>query len=144
MARARPSFSTPLRQKIFTSTTVPSMPGGVVSEASRTSPDFSPKIALSSFSSGVSWVSPLAVLSPIGAGAIGQDLAPLHLLAPLDDGPLVDTGVLVAALEFGQAVDVGPEILALAGVDGTVVGHPDDHPLGVHVVHHPVPLGHDH
>ena len=28
MARCRSSFSAPLRQKIFTSTTVPSMPGG--------------------------------------------------------------------------------------------------------------------
>ena len=61
---ARESFSTPLRQKIFTSTTIPSMPGGVVSEASRTSLDFSPKIARSSFSSGVSWVSPLGVTLP--------------------------------------------------------------------------------
>jgi len=39
----------PLRLKMRTSTIVPSIPGGQVSEASRTSPAFSPKIARSSF-----------------------------------------------------------------------------------------------
>jgi hypothetical protein len=39
----------------------PSIPGGQYREASRTSPAFSPKNARSSFSSGVSWVSPFGV-----------------------------------------------------------------------------------
>ena len=43
-----------------TSTTVPSTPGGTLSEVSRTSEAFSPKIARSSFSSGVIGDSPLA------------------------------------------------------------------------------------
>src|SRR6266853_2056560 len=42
---ARSSFSAPLREKILTSTTMPSMPGGQIKDASRTSPAFSPKIA---------------------------------------------------------------------------------------------------
>ena len=44
--------------------TVPSMPEGRRSEVSFTSEAFSPKIARSSFSSGVSWVSPLGVTLP--------------------------------------------------------------------------------
>ncbi len=61
---ARSSFSMPLREKIRTPTTMPSMPGGHVSDASFTSPAFSPKIARSSFSSGVSCVSPFGVTLP--------------------------------------------------------------------------------
>ena len=44
--------------------TVPSMPGGTRSELSFTSDAFSPKIARSSFSSGVSWLSPFGVTLP--------------------------------------------------------------------------------
>ncbi|MND01110.1 hypothetical protein D3C83_199630 [compost metagenome] len=54
----------PFREKIFTPTIVPSMPGGQMSEASLTSPAFSPKIARRSFSSGVSCVSPFGVTLP--------------------------------------------------------------------------------
>ena len=54
----------PLREKILTPTMMPSMPGGQMREASRTSPAFSPKIARRSFSSGVSCVSPLGVTLP--------------------------------------------------------------------------------
>ena len=61
---ARSSFSMPLREKILTPTMMPSMPGGQTSEASRTSPAFSPKMARSSFSSGVSCVSPFGVTLP--------------------------------------------------------------------------------
>src|ERR687889_158000 len=64
IAFARSSFSMPLREKIFTPTMIPSMPGGQMSDASRTSPAFSPKIARSSFSSGVSCVSPFGVTLP--------------------------------------------------------------------------------
>ena len=41
-----------------------SIPGGTLRLASRTSPAFSPKMARRSFSSGVSWVSPLGVTLP--------------------------------------------------------------------------------
>ena len=64
IAFARSSFSMPFREKILTPTMMPSMPGGQVSDASRTSPAFSPKIARSSFSSGVSCVSPFGVTLP--------------------------------------------------------------------------------
>jgi hypothetical protein len=64
IAFARSSFSMPLREKILTPTMIPSMPGGQISDASRTSPAFSPKIARRSFSSGVSCVSPFGVTLP--------------------------------------------------------------------------------
>ena len=64
IARARESCSTPSRVNTRTSITVPSMPGGTRSEVSFTSDAFSPKIARSSFSSGVSWVSPFGVTLP--------------------------------------------------------------------------------
>jgi len=44
--------------------TVPAMPEGTRREVSFTSAAFSPKMARSSFSSGVSWVSPLGVTLP--------------------------------------------------------------------------------
>ena len=44
--------------------TVPSAPEGTLKEVSLTSDAFSPKIALKSFSSGESWVSPLGVTFP--------------------------------------------------------------------------------
>jgi hypothetical protein len=77
--RARSSFSTPFLEKIFTSTTMPSMPGGHTREASRTSPAFSPKIARRSFSSGVSWVSPLGVTLPTRMSP-GFTLAPMRMM----------------------------------------------------------------
>ena len=79
IALARSSFSMPLREKIFTSTTMPSMPGGQMSEASRTSPAFSPKIARSSFSSGVSWVSPFGVTLPTRMSP-GLTWAPMRMM----------------------------------------------------------------
>jgi hypothetical protein len=47
-----------------TSTTVPVTPGGSLSEVSRTSEAFSPKMARSSFSSGVIGLSPFGVILP--------------------------------------------------------------------------------
>ncbi len=61
---ARLSRWMPSRVKTCTSMTVPFMPEGTRSEVSFTSLAFSPKIARSSFSSGVSWVSPLGVTLP--------------------------------------------------------------------------------
>ncbi len=52
------------RENILTSITVPSTPGGTLSDESLTSLAFSPKIAVSSFSSGDSSVSPLGVILP--------------------------------------------------------------------------------
>ena len=109
MDLARSSLSTPRRENTFTSTTVPSMPGGTVSEVSRTSPAFSPKIARSSFSSGVSWV------SPFGRDLADQDVAGLHL------GPDADDARLVEVLEglFGDVRNVPSDFfLAQLGVAG--------------------------
>ena len=53
-----------LRENTSMPTTMPSMPGGALSDASRTSPAFSPKIARSRRSSGESSVSPLGVTLP--------------------------------------------------------------------------------
>ena len=61
---ARSSFSTPWRLNTRTSTTVPVTPGGSLSEVSRTSEAFSPKMARSSFSSGVIGLSPFGVILP--------------------------------------------------------------------------------
>ena len=60
----RLSFRIPLREKTLTSITVPSTPGGTRKEVSRTSRDFSPKIARKSFSSGEYCISPLRVTLP--------------------------------------------------------------------------------
>ena len=64
IAWARSSLSTPWRLKTRTSTIVPVTPGGTRSEVSRTSEAFSPKMARSSFSSGVIGLSPFGVILP--------------------------------------------------------------------------------
>ena len=61
---ARLSRSMPSRVNTCTSITVPEMPEGTRRLVSFTSDAFSPKIARSSFSSGVSWVSPFGVTLP--------------------------------------------------------------------------------
>ena len=61
---ARLSRWMPSRVKTCTSITVPLVPWSTRSEVSFTSDAFSPKIARSSFSSGVSVVSPLGVTLP--------------------------------------------------------------------------------
>ena len=96
MNLARSSFSCPLREKIFTSTTVPSMPGGQVSEASRTSPAFSPKMARSSFSSGVSCVSPFGVTLP-------TMMSPAFTLAPMRMMPLSSRSRSADSLTLGMS-----------------------------------------
>ena len=88
------SFSTPSRVNTCTSITVPSMPEGTRSEVSFTSEAFSPKIARSSFSSGVSWVSPLGVTLPTRMSPV------LHLGADIDDAGFVQLGQ-------GALADVG-------------------------------------
>src|SRR5208337_4105232 len=62
----------------------------------------------------------------------------LHPVALSHDGPLIEAGVLVGALEFGELVNVHRRTVATAGR----LRRPDDHPGGVHVFHHPGPPGH--
>ena len=61
---ARLSRGMPSRVKTCTSMTVPLVPWSTRSDVSFTSEAFSPKIARSSFSSGVSVVSPFGVTLP--------------------------------------------------------------------------------
>jgi len=79
MARVRSSFSPLLRLKTLTSTTVPSIPGGTLRLVFFTSRALSPKMALKSFSSGVSWVSPLGVILPTRMSS-GTTLAPRRIM----------------------------------------------------------------
>ena len=93
-----------------------------MSEASRTSPAFSPKMARSSFSSGVSWVSPLGVTLP-------TRMSPgLHGRADADDAALVE----IAQRDFAHVGNVARDFfrsqlgvarldLELLDVDGGVV-----------------------
>jgi len=90
-------LSTPRRENTFTSTTVPSMPGGTVSEVSRTSPAFSPKIARSSFSSGVSWVSPFGVILP-------TKISPGFTLAPIRTIPDSSRSFNASSETFGMSL----------------------------------------
>jgi hypothetical protein len=85
--RSPRSFSTTwssMREKIFTSMTTPSMPGGTFSDESFTSFAFSPKIAVSSFSSGLN--SCLALRRDLS----DQDVARLDVRADADDAALVE------------------------------------------------------
>ena len=87
--------------------TMPVTPGGTLSEVSRTSPAFSPKMARSSFSSGESCVSPFGVILPTRMSL------ELHL------GPDSDDARLVEVLErlFADVRDVSRDLfLAELGV----------------------------
>ena len=111
---ARTSFSTPLREKILTSTIVPSMPGGTLSEASRTSPAFSPKMARSSFSSGVSWVSPLGVTLP-------TRMSPALTVAPMRTMPLSSRSLSADSETFGMSrvISSGPSLVSRASISNS-------------------------
>ncbi len=111
---ARWSFSTPLREKILTSTTVPSMPGGTFKLASRTSPAFSPKMARSSFSSGVSWVSPFGVTLP-------TRMSPDAALAPIRMMPLSSRSLSADSETFGisRVISSGPNFVSRASISNS-------------------------
>ena len=107
--RERSSLVTPLREKTRASITVPSTPGGTLSEVSRTSPAFSPKIARSSFSSGESWVSPFGVILPTRMSP-GTDLG-----SDADDPRLVEVHQRLFADVRNVARDVlGPSLVSRA------------------------------
>jgi len=76
LSRSRPS-----REKTCAAMTVPTMPGETRSDVSLTSPAFSPKIALKSFSSGESCVSPLGVILPTKISP-GFTSAPIRTMPP--------------------------------------------------------------
>src|SRR6185312_8810227 len=82
-------------------------------------------------------------LAELGAGAVGQHVPLLHPLPLGDDGLLGDAGVLVGTAELDQLVDVGAEVLGLAGVQVLALDAHDD-ALGVHRVDDAAPLGEHH
>ncbi len=93
---ARPSFSTPSRVNTRTSITVPSIPGGTRRDVSFTSEAFSPKMARSSFSSGVSWVSPFGVTLP-------TRMSPARTSAPMKAMPASSSFARAASPTFGMS-----------------------------------------
>ena len=88
------SGSSILREKIFTSMIVPVIPGGTLSDESLTSLAFSPKIAVSSFSSGESSVSPFGVIFP-------ARISPALTLAPSRIIPLSSRSAKFSSETFG-------------------------------------------
>ena len=105
--RSPRSFSTTwssMREKILQSMTTPSIPGGTLSEESFTSFAFSPKIAVSSFSSGDSSVSPLGVILP-------TRMSPgLHVRADAHDAALIE----VHQRLLGDVRDLARDLLLAA------------------------------
>ncbi len=83
-----------LRLKSFVEITTPFMPGGAFSDASFTSPAFSPKIAFSSFSSGVGSDSPFGVILPIR-------MSPSTTSAPMRTMPFSSRSFVASSLTFG-------------------------------------------
>ena len=112
--------------------TLPYSPWGTLSEVSRTSRAFSPKMARSRRSSGVCSVSPFGVTLP-DQHVAGADLGP-----DADDAPLVEVGEDL----LGQVRDVPGDLLGaelgVAGVDLVLL----DVDRGEHVVLHQA-LGED-
>ena len=91
------SFSTTwssMREKIFTSITTPSIPGGTLSDESFTSFAFSPKIAVNSFSSGESSVSPFGVILP-------TRMSPGLTCAPMRTIPRSSRSLKASSATFG-------------------------------------------
>ena len=105
------SSSPSSRSKTRTPMTLPVSPCGTFSEVSRTSRAFSPKIARSSRSSGVSSV------SPFGRDLADQDVAGDDVGADPDDAALVEVGEDL----LGDVRDVPGDLLGaqlgVAGVD---------------------------
>jgi hypothetical protein len=106
---ARLSFSTPSRVNTRTSITVPSIPGGTRSEVSFTSDAFSPKIARSSFSSGVSCVSPFGVTLP-------TRMSPALTSAPMNAMPASSSFASADSPTFGisAVISSGPSFVSRA------------------------------
>src|SRR3954469_2634008 len=78
-------------------------------------------------------------LAQLGAGAVGQHVPLLDPLPLVGHRLLGDAGVLVGAAELDQLVDVGAEVLGLAGLQVLALDAHDD-ALGVHRVDHAAPL----
>ena len=86
----------PSRVNTCTSMTVPFMPAGTRSEVSFTSDAFSPKMARSSFSSGVSCASPFGVTLP-------TRMSPAATVAPMNTIPDSSSFDSALSLTFGMS-----------------------------------------
>src|SRR3972149_2440022 len=105
-----------LRQNNLTSTTVPSIPGGTVSETSFTSPAFSPNIALNSFSSGVNCV------SPFGA-TFATSISPGTTSAPIRTIPLSSRFLSNSSLTLGISLVISslPSFVSLDSISNSSI-----------------------
>ena len=90
--------------------TVPDSPCGTFIEVSRTSRAFSPKIARSRRSSGVSSVSPLGVTLPTRMSPV------VHLGTDADDAALVEVGQSTSSETLGMSrvISSGPSLVSRA------------------------------
>src|ERR1043165_7737237 len=90
--------------------TLPDSPCGTLSEVSRTSRAFSPKIARSSRSSGVSSVSPLGVTLPTRMSP-GTTSAPIRMM------PRSSRSASISSLTFGMSrvISSGPSLVPWEG-----------------------------
>src|SRR5206468_193872 len=138
------------------------MPGGTVSDVSRTSPAFSPKIARSSFSSGVSCVSPFGVILP-------TRISPGFTFAPIRTIPESSRSFRASSETFGISLVTSslPSLVSRAWISNssmwievkrssftsrslTRIASSKLYPphgmnaIGGDVLHHAGPLGHDH
>ncbi len=82
--------------------------------ASRTSPAFSPKMARSSFSSGVSWVSPFGVTLP-------TRMSPCLTVAPMRTMPLSSRSRRADSETFGMSrvISSGPSFVSRASISNS-------------------------
>ena len=77
-------------------------------------------------------------LAQLGAGAVGEHLAGVHLLPHAHDRLLVDAGVLVGPAELGQVVDVRAHLVRLVGVVRLAL-HANHDALRVHQIDQAAP-----
>ena len=92
------------------------MPGGTRSEVSFTSDAFSPKMARSSFSSGVSWVSPFGVTLP-------TRMSPARTSAPMKAIPASSSFASAESPTFGMSavISSGPSLVSRAPISNSSI-----------------------
>ena len=107
----RSSSSSLSRSKMRTPITVPDSPWGTFREVSRTSRDFSPKIARSRRSSGVSSVSPLGVTLP-------TRMSPASTSAPMWIIPRSSSAERTSSETLGisRVISSGPSLVSRASI----------------------------
>ncbi len=97
------------RVKTLTSTTIPRSPWGMRREVSFTSRDFSPKMARSRRSSGVSSFSPLGVILPTKM-SLGPTSAPMRIIPVSSKSRMVSS----PTLGISRVISSGPSLVSRA------------------------------